>query len=381
MVGGLVGVNEGTVSDSFWDLDTTQQTMSDGGTGKTTEEMKNIDTYTDIETEGLDFPWDFAGDPNDDDGIYDIWDHDRLMNEGYPFLTWIAYSVVIEPSEGRMITAGDTIRFTAAVYDRTGNVITDEAARFKWQNATEEGVFKSTVTGDHFVTATYGSRASNILTVAVEPGSAYTVEIEPAMDQNIYPGDTIDFDAVAFDGYGNIVEDEDAQFIWENTDEEGVFQETAPGVYLVRASYETITSNPVNVTVMGPIFDFSNLRTIPEEPVVGEEVELMIDVTNVGNEPGESTVEFIIDGEVVGSDTVEVGVGDTVTASVTYMIEKEGNHTLEAGGETIVFTAYEEDTLNYLLLLIPAVIIVAVLIVVILMKQDKINLKTGERRS
>ena len=44
-VGGLVGWNDGTVSSSFWDKDTSEQATSTGGTGKTTAEMKNISTF------------------------------------------------------------------------------------------------------------------------------------------------------------------------------------------------------------------------------------------------------------------------------------------------------------------------------------------------
>ena len=39
-VGGLVGYNTGTVNNSFWDTQTSGQSSSDGGTGKTTAEMK-----------------------------------------------------------------------------------------------------------------------------------------------------------------------------------------------------------------------------------------------------------------------------------------------------------------------------------------------------
>ena len=45
-VGGLVGRNLGTVSNSFWDTETSGQASSSGGTGKTTEEMQDIDTFT-----------------------------------------------------------------------------------------------------------------------------------------------------------------------------------------------------------------------------------------------------------------------------------------------------------------------------------------------
>jgi hypothetical protein len=47
-VGGLLGWNyEGTTTDSFWDTDTSGQSWSDGGTGKTTVEMKIKSTFTD----------------------------------------------------------------------------------------------------------------------------------------------------------------------------------------------------------------------------------------------------------------------------------------------------------------------------------------------
>jgi len=45
-VGGLVGHNGGTVSNSFWDVETSGQATSAGGTGKTTEKMKDIATFS-----------------------------------------------------------------------------------------------------------------------------------------------------------------------------------------------------------------------------------------------------------------------------------------------------------------------------------------------
>jgi len=46
-LGGLVGYSdEGTVSGSFWDTETSGQFTSDGGTGKTTAEMKSIATFS-----------------------------------------------------------------------------------------------------------------------------------------------------------------------------------------------------------------------------------------------------------------------------------------------------------------------------------------------
>ncbi|MCD4828148.1 MAG: T9SS type A sorting domain-containing protein [Candidatus Cloacimonetes bacterium] len=87
-VGGLVGMNEdSTVSSSFWNIETSGQATSAGGTGKTTAEMQDVATYTSLATPGLDAPWDFAGNPFDDIGNEDYWDIDGTTNSGYPFLS------------------------------------------------------------------------------------------------------------------------------------------------------------------------------------------------------------------------------------------------------------------------------------------------------
>jgi formylglycine-generating enzyme required for sulfatase activity len=77
-VGGLIGKKDsGNVTDCFWDTQTSGQTISDGGTGKTTTEMKTKSTFTDA-------GWDFVGETAN--GPNDIW----WINEGkdYPRLSW-----------------------------------------------------------------------------------------------------------------------------------------------------------------------------------------------------------------------------------------------------------------------------------------------------
>jgi hypothetical protein len=86
-VGGLVGGNSTTVSNSFWDIETSGQSTSDGGTGKNTTEMQDIATFTDTETEGLDEPWDIIAVANSStrNPVY-IWN--IVDDETYPFLSW-----------------------------------------------------------------------------------------------------------------------------------------------------------------------------------------------------------------------------------------------------------------------------------------------------
>ena len=93
--GGLVGINWGIVSNSFWDTQTSGQATSDGGTSKTTENMKNVRTYTDLAwSGGLSSAWDFVGNPYDDTGNGDIWGINPDVNDGYPFLTGVTPAAV-----------------------------------------------------------------------------------------------------------------------------------------------------------------------------------------------------------------------------------------------------------------------------------------------
>ena len=100
-VGGLVGDNTGaSVTCSFWDIQTSGQATSDGGTGKTTAEMQTAKTF-------LDAGWDFAGETTN--GSEDIW----KIAEGlsYPRLSWEEYSGGTgEPNDPYQIaTAADLI--------------------------------------------------------------------------------------------------------------------------------------------------------------------------------------------------------------------------------------------------------------------------------
>jgi hypothetical protein len=89
-VGGLVGDGfPEEVIDSFWDIETSGQQTSDGGTGKTTTEMQTANTF-------LDAGWDFVGET--DNGTEDIW----WINESrdYPRLWWEFLASSPEPSNG-----------------------------------------------------------------------------------------------------------------------------------------------------------------------------------------------------------------------------------------------------------------------------------------
>ena len=76
--GGLVGENwGGNVNSSLWDMETSDQTTSYGGTGKTTAEMQTTSTF-------LDAGWDFVDETAN--GTDDIWW--ILEGQDYPRLWW-----------------------------------------------------------------------------------------------------------------------------------------------------------------------------------------------------------------------------------------------------------------------------------------------------
>jgi serpin B len=102
-LGGLVGRNnEGTAPNSFWDIETSGRTKSEGGTGKTTAEMKNIATFSDAgwtiiavahgQTIDDDYTWNIAVDP-----------------KTYPFLSWQS---VIQPAVAELLKS-DKERITS----------------------------------------------------------------------------------------------------------------------------------------------------------------------------------------------------------------------------------------------------------------------------
>lgn len=85
-VGGLVGFSDGTVSNCYWDKETSGIDVSDGGTGKTTAEMMSIATFTDTATDGLAEPWNIAAvAPGATDRAF-AWN--IVDGETYPFLSW-----------------------------------------------------------------------------------------------------------------------------------------------------------------------------------------------------------------------------------------------------------------------------------------------------
>jgi len=78
-VGGLVGYNTDTVSNSFWDIETSGQAISDGGTGNTTAEMQDIATFSGA-------AWDICAVALGQTNPTRTWN--IVDEQTYPFLSW-----------------------------------------------------------------------------------------------------------------------------------------------------------------------------------------------------------------------------------------------------------------------------------------------------
>ena len=83
-IGGLVANNDGAVTHSFWDTETSGQASSDGGTGKTTAEMKSIGTFS-----GVGWSIMAVGNSGTRNPSY-IWN--IVDGQTYPFLSWQSVS-------------------------------------------------------------------------------------------------------------------------------------------------------------------------------------------------------------------------------------------------------------------------------------------------
>ena len=96
-VGGFCGLNGDTITDCFWDITTSGEAASDGGTGKTTAQMKVIATFA---------AWNIIQSASD-------------LASGYPYLSWQLGSSHIWYIFGAIPDVPDSPRTTVDVQDIT----------------------------------------------------------------------------------------------------------------------------------------------------------------------------------------------------------------------------------------------------------------------
>jgi len=128
--GGFLGTRtaSGKINSSFWDNQTSIATSytSNAGEGRLTSAMKDVATFTDLPDDELEVPWDFANNPNDDDGNNEYWHILPTINDGYPFLIGVGIGAGVDyvspnvtygaltPVSG-MATKADTVQANATI--------------------------------------------------------------------------------------------------------------------------------------------------------------------------------------------------------------------------------------------------------------------------
>jgi len=129
---GFCYYNGGTISDCFWDTESSGESSSDGGTGKTTAEMKIESTFTDA-------GWDFTT---------PIWYIGAAFNNGYPAFEGVLIpTVTTDPATGRGTIAA-TINGTLS---QDGGEVCE--CGLEWGLSTEYGTItptESKTTGETF---------------------------------------------------------------------------------------------------------------------------------------------------------------------------------------------------------------------------------------
>ncbi len=220
--------------------------------------------------------------------------------------------VSIEPEEDQVVTAGEEIQFSAQAHDEADNLITDNLGDFEWENTDEEGLFDKTEAGEYEVRAIYGEESSRAVTVTVEPADLDELVLDVQEDKIIEAGETIDFSAEAYDGYGNLITSRDNEFEWYNADESGTFEETTAGEYEVYAEYEGMASESISVTVEpGPAYSISFISW-PEDDWIsaGEVAEYEVSIVDqFGNEQPHDLYRLAleVDGVIRATSTVSDG--------------------------------------------------------------------------
>ncbi len=347
-VGGLVGDDAGggsTVKNSFWVIITSGTDTSDGGTGKTTTEMKDVTTYTYTGTEGLDEPWNFVGNPNDDERDEDIWhiDDDEEINEGYPFFTWEdvdveLYELTVKV-EGEGIT--DPLEGTHTYEKGTEVTVTATPDNMEWSFDEWTGDYEGT---------------DNPTSITMDEDKVITAHFEKDMFTLV----------IVTEGGGSTFPPEGAH-IYDRGTEVAVMAWAHKGWYFVEWTGDvppekseieiTVTMNK-NRDITAhfeeedkPSFFEVDIANYDDEVVEGEKITVEYTVENIGELEGTQDILFYVDGTEIASESITLG-SDEVSETKEFVWETEdgdaGEYTLrvesEDESEEVTVTVEETET-------------------------------------
>jgi len=151
-IGGLRGKGTSSLTNSFWDTQTSGQGTSAGGTGKTTAQMKTKSTFTAA-------GWDFVT----------IWDIHPAINDGYPYFGWAYCILQVETYYPEVVRA--------LSFDARGGLTQADPSAVRRGFAYFAGTTGTPTLSDSVVqqTGTFGVGAFTLPIVGLEPQTAYRV--------------------------------------------------------------------------------------------------------------------------------------------------------------------------------------------------------------
>ncbi len=141
--------------------------------------------------------------------------------------------------------------------------------------------------------------------------------------------------------------------IWNQTDPDN--KQVSEGDFIVKAENDEFNHTAeFQISKVTPELEVSNLRMEPEKPREGEQIELMVDVKNSGNETSEYRFEFYVylpcRVSFNRSETVTLESGETETISITFPAVKSGEYHVEVDGfEETILVDFEGDESNFLI--------------------------------
>ncbi len=159
-IGGLVGETiDGLVTDSYWDTETSGQSSSAGGTGKTTSQMKTIDTFSN---------WD----------LKTLWGLHPLYIDGYPFLRFSSFPqpnapVVSNLSISGTVEVGNTLSVSYSFTDADNDP--EYLSEFQWYRSKDvSGAEKEIIEGANSISYVIQEEdRAYFLSVVVTPSDVF----------------------------------------------------------------------------------------------------------------------------------------------------------------------------------------------------------------
>ncbi|MFO8109233.1 MAG: hypothetical protein R6U17_01725 [Thermoplasmata archaeon] len=311
----------------------------------------------------------FAGTWNVTGDYYGSEDHAELNVE-----TLVSVDhIMISPAEAA-VTAGDEITYTSAAYDEFGNEIADITHDTSWSVHEDAGgewddnVYTSEFAGTWTVIGDYsGMTDEAILNVTVDPTDMSSIEISPS-DSTLSSGNSEAYTAVAYDEFGNEIDDVTGETDWSVDTEAGgywsdnVYTSEFAGTWTVTGIYEDITAEAALTVVSGSVHTVIISPSEDWNVTAGEDFEFDAEARDeYGNLITDTAADFTWSGaesgvfneEIAGIYNVTASYGTVTSSATAVTVVPAGVHTVEISpdteqtilpGETIQFfgEAYDE---------------------------------------